>query len=321
MPESEGLTSDSDSLFPLLEQYVWWRGKPSPSRTWSKRWKTVTWTQHLFGRTLLNSTAKRGAESWIASLAATRASHSRLREDEPEQVIQDTCSHTLPASLQKCNLPWCSSRTLTLILPLDLKKSESDFKDWVIGLRREYSQRKKWGPRTAGSASSLWGTPANADAVGSNGGGQGKSLRTDVAQWPTATSTDAKASGAAGYSTKSGRHSGTTLTDAAVRQWPTPISRDVKSGAVSNETLMRNSRPLSEVAIYSLQAPPSEIDGQKSPKTCNPQLNPRFVEWLMGMPHGWTDCEHLETESFLSWQQLHSERLQEILDCYEARLP
>lgn len=41
--------------------------------------------------------------------------------------------------------------------------------------------------------------------------------------WPTATVGDSKASGAAGYSTESGRHSGTTLTDAIVRGlWPTP---------------------------------------------------------------------------------------------------
>lgn len=39
--------------------------------------------------------------------------------------------------------------------------------------------------------------------------------------WPTATSTDPKASGALGYSTE-GRHAGTTLTDAATKLWPTP---------------------------------------------------------------------------------------------------
>ena len=28
------------------------------------------------------------------------------------------------------------------------------------------------------------------------------------------------------------------------------------------------------------------------------QLNPTWVEWLMGFPAGWTDCEHLGTPSF-----------------------
>src|SRR5215471_12879977 len=41
--------------------------------------------------------------------------------------------------------------------------------------------------------------------------------------WPTATLDDAKSSGSAAYSTESGRHSGTTLTD-AIRMWPTASS-------------------------------------------------------------------------------------------------
>jgi hypothetical protein len=28
-------------------------------------------------------------------------------------------------------------------------------------------------------------------------------------------------------------------------------------------------------------------------------LNPTWVEWLMGFPLGWTDCEHLATPSSL----------------------
>jgi len=53
-----------------------------------------------------------------------------------------------------------------------------------------------------------------------------------VKLWPTATATDAKASGAAGYSTASGRHSGATLTDAAVRSpmWATPRASDSEKG-------------------------------------------------------------------------------------------
>jgi hypothetical protein len=35
------------------------------------------------------------------------------------------------------------------------------------------------------------------------------------------------------------------------------------------------------------------------------QLNPTWVEWVMGWPLGWTDLELLETDKFLSWLQLH----------------
>lgn len=35
------------------------------------------------------------------------------------------------------------------------------------------------------------------------------------------------------------------------------------------------------------------------------QLNPEWVEWLMGWPIGWTGCEPLETVKFQEWQQQH----------------
>jgi hypothetical protein len=51
-------------------------------------------------------------------------------------------------------------------------------------------------PRTDEIDAGLLGTPtAAADAVGSTGGGQGKSLRTDVKMWPTPTARDYKDNG------------------------------------------------------------------------------------------------------------------------------
>ena len=35
------------------------------------------------------------------------------------------------------------------------------------------------------------------------------------------------------------------------------------------------------------------------------KLNPQWVEWLMGWPVNWTDCEPLETDRFRQWLQLH----------------
>jgi hypothetical protein len=77
--------------------------------------------------------------------------------------------------------------------------------------------------RTGELASSWWPTPV-AQSYGSNRGGSAgrvgparHSLEGAVKLWPTPTAGDSKASGAAGYSTESGRHSGTTLTDATAR--------------------------------------------------------------------------------------------------------
>lgn len=87
---------------------------------------------------------------------------------------------------------------------------------------------------------------------------------------PTPTATDARAGGPAGnWTAASGRHAGATLTDVAVRGVDTPT----RSRSSEN--------PL----------------GSPSPTSPNPgastgigggRLNPAFVEWMMGLPLGWT---------------------------------
>jgi hypothetical protein len=72
---------------------------------------------------------------------------------------------------------------------------------------------------------------------------------------------------------------GTAATDSSLL--PTPIASDWRSGKCSEATLNKNSRPLREIAAQ------GQVSGQ---------LNPEFVELLMGFPTGWSDCEHLETQ-------------------------
>jgi len=102
-------------------------------------------------------------------------------------------------------------------------------------------------------------------------------------------------------------------------QWPTPLERDFRSGETIAE--YGNSRPLNESVVNwtphntrehdsdnsdstylgrLLQGPdcppllqdPPIPDGPKScetSRTSRRRLNPRFVEWLMGFPIGWTE--------------------------------
>lgn len=86
--------------------------------------------------------------------------------------------------------------------------------------------------------------------------------------WPTPTSKD----GPSGPGTSEKREGGLNLRTAVVL-WPTPTARDWKSG---NSNLMeKNSRPLSEV-----------VTGGSTG-----QLNPTWVEWMMGFPDGYTKEE------------------------------
>ena len=120
-----------------------------------------------------------------------------------------------------------------------------------------------------------WPTPNTKDAdAGTRKTFKGKTqvqLCHAVRSWPTPTAGDSKASGSRNTPDSNARP-GVSLTD-AVRQdggrgrmWPTPIERDWKSCSTASK---ENSRPLSE-----------HVSGA---------LNPRWVEWLLGLPPGWTE--------------------------------
>jgi hypothetical protein len=75
-----------------------------------------------------------------------------------------------------------------------------------------------------------------------------------------------------GYETK---HAGTL---------PTPTARDWRSGKASDETHGKNARPLNETL--------TKMSGNQSGR-----INPQFLEWMMGFPIGWTECDASETRS------------------------
>jgi len=98
----------------------------------------------------------------------------------------------------------------------------------------------------------MWATPSSADCKGSHGGGQGRSLRTDIHE--------------------------------IKKMWPTP-----RQFMYKDSTTDRNKGNLGE-----------KVGGQ---------LNPAWVEILMGYPLGWTDPDCEEPEPWPGWPALMGERL------------
>jgi hypothetical protein len=73
---------------------------------------------------------------------------------------------------------------------------------------------------------------------------------------------------------------GSFIEGVAARMWPTPAARDYR---------FPNAKPYSERG--------GGTKGVQLPEAAGGPLNPRWVEWLMGFPLGWTDCGPSATPS------------------------
>lgn len=173
-PEAGASTLGSSWLCPALERSVWWRGKPSPSRTWSKRCEAVSWLQRLCGAMPEPSMADAGVAAWVASLAASPASRTAGQESGSSHEILGTCGERRDASSYKPVAGGCSSRTSAECsqpprarLPAPSACGET-YSAWVSRLREDYSRRLRSALRrnANGSSSSLWQTPSVADTSG-----------------------------------------------------------------------------------------------------------------------------------------------------------
>jgi hypothetical protein len=105
---------------------------------------------------------------------------------------------------------------------------------------------------------------------------------------------------------------GQQLPNQVRHQWMTPRQSDFRSGEASEEVAHRNSRPLTEQVTRSMTGgflpghpdPTTEAAGLPSSlggRILRPQLSALFVEWLMGMPLGWTCVCAVVPTDFVAW--------------------
>lgn len=217
-----GSTWDSSARSPEdFGSQVTWRGesfrefapsptsseKPTPLPVFSRAWAKTPWLRRLCGLTCSPSTERLFMAWWTSLLAELRVKTSPSPASAPGSTESSRASSgdssTSPMSSM---LPASSGRMLGgqgALFPVSSTLSSRA----ATGARPSRFALLTWAPRTSASASS---------------------------SWPTATATDAKSSGAAAYSTASGRHSGVTLTDAA-RHWPTATASEAKGGVDQRE--------------------------------------------------------------------------------------
>lgn len=167
----------------------------------------------------------------------------------------------------------------------------------------------------------LWASPSAADSVGTTGGGQVKSLRTDASNWSTPTAHDGRRPGADLRSTQGGNLSrdaalwatpcsrdhfpphtpeyvaskkaqghGMKILPDQVQQWVTPTSAIAQGGQSSRSGDRKDELLLTgqarEVSCSRLPPTTSTAGPDSSPSGLS--LNPQFVEALMGWAPGST---------------------------------
>ena len=177
----------------------------------------------------------------------------------------------------------------------------------------------------------LWPTPVVSDSDRQSakyGGGNETLLGAVASRWPTPMAHDAKAPGPSAkdrgepslsakllyptpvvsqhYQNRSaspGASLRPSLTGMAeTDSWPTPAARDAKDSGREPSQWERHTPGLS-IQVQPDWPTPGGADshGQMPEEFRGGRLNPRWVEWLMGIPIGWTSSEPLATGSYRQW--------------------
>ena len=147
-------------------------------------------------------------------------------------------------------------------------------------------------PHTRDTGQQSWPTPTAADSYTGNlkstqqkpGSRHSVNLSDAVRMWPTQKASDCNGSGPAG--SKSAEHDLMKGHLKGAVMYPTPTVGSLCGGKHAQESVQKlaDEEIITQEEFRSMQA------GNGG------QLNPEWVEWLMGFPIGWTDCAALETQ-------------------------
>lgn len=281
VPEPEALTSDYTSPNPMPTLSVMSSKTPSPRPLWWRGWQTRVWVKRLCGTILNPLMADHGVALLMSSLRATRVSHSAWPDRAKAATTPGTSGPLLPPSSDRSGHNGSSVKMSLGILPLVFNRSVTTWTNWVIQLRQASLQRQKRAQATSGNACSslpgvrrsLWPTP-----VASNFSNraellwQGMSFRLRPSEKAVQ------------------RNSGFQMS----------LQKATEQVAMFLDLLrgMGVKPPLHRQAS-TLPVQMSLMPGLGSPR---PRYNPRFGEWMMGWPIGWTDPDSSVT-GFALWQQ------------------
>jgi hypothetical protein len=270
----------------LVEEYsegIYSDGEPSaPSRgshtqpVFSSHDKTTVFSRRsLSGMTFKLLTEDHGEAVLTSFREDFPARTSPVREKVQGLMESDLpCGHTWRESSVKFDPDSSSWKTHLCLWEEDLPESSVTLPKWGMMLNGVCWERSMPALPTKEIESGSWPTPTSSQARSE---GMIMQMRAKVDE------------GALSREEAELMISG-SLEPARMETWATPTGNDAK-----NSTL-----------------PPSQIKHDNIPgdllrrgEKPGGQLNPTWVEWLMGWPLGWTDLKPLETDKFRQWQNSH----------------
>lgn len=286
---SAGSTLPSALRFADFAASLTWRGKPAQPQALQRAWKQGGFIRLLSGLTLEPLTAARGAELWISSLAATRASQTALPESAAAPMMTDSLSTRWCGSSRSAGLIVCSAKTCRGTQTGSLPPSSRHWSDWAIALRQEFSARVKPATATAESGFSSWPTcrVVRGGYTRDNGdpAKERPSLDGVAEQWMTPNVPNGGRSAAhAEMKGRTALHNGKKVQiglEYQAKDWPTPSDISKRGGSQPAAKRRAGNHAVNiEDAAEHWPTPMASDNGQKATKASHQQMLCNVVQGL-----------------------------------------
>ena len=244
-----------------------------------------------FGMTFKPLMESRGEELLTLFLEDFHAKTSQPQEKESELKESEAgCGEKWQGSFVKYDQDMCLWKTHQCSLLGDLELFSENWPQWGLMRDGECWEQQTLAQTIRGTESGL--SPNGVDSfhtpntTGLDGGSNSrKALRKREEMWPTPVHSEARQ----GLQIRREGKKGTqTSLSTAVLTWPTPRTKGMRGGSGSWDLLNKNT------TIEEARLMGAGNGGQ---------LNPTWVEWLMGWPLGWTDLKPLAMDKSPCVQQ------------------
>jgi hypothetical protein len=244
-----------------------------------------------FGMTFKPLMESRGEELLTLFLEDFHAKTSQPQEKESELKESEAgCGEKWQGSFVKYDQDMCLWKTHQCSLLGDLELFSENWPQWGLMRDGECWEQQTLAQTIRGTESGL--SPNGVDSfhtpntTGLDGGSNSrKALRKREEMWPTPVHSEARQ----GLQIRREGKKGTqTSLSTAVLTWPTPRTKGMCGGSGSWDLLNKNT------TIEEARLMGAGNGGQ---------LNPTWVEWLMGWPLGWTDLKPLAMDKSPCVQQ------------------